>query len=557
MNYQLQYWQPVERYERSDRRVRHAGMTLPAGASEHRATFLIEEALRLMALPGEDQGRTYYFRRVALRGIASGAPLGEWIDRTQATMHTLALRALHGTDTRAASADAVFFNSQQEALEWLLGRLLRAPGNTTMEWFAPMISNSPAASGPVVRVVAIVERLRGLPAGWFAAATALLNAIEADSDVLSLLASIPGQTVQLWLRELGATHAAQDHVTHLSARRRRILIERVASHHSSAGSSVQPEDVDQMAIGNAARPALFNSASRELPSYLVWLAALAIIAEDPGELARGFAVAKARGVLRQLAQSLNQSRPHETRDAHSLLKRYKTERSSATDSLHPRSSDSLDGVIQIDRECRTDVPNMSLDSTFDHSLPTAAGGLYFLLNVLGHLGIADAVDRLPSPLRKTFPARLIASLARAASVSQDDPALLWVAAQLDEASHAETSAFKIDPAPCWPRTFLHPPDSQLDIDRLVRVWSLAVRRWCWLAGRLTLREIVSRPGHILLNRTDLDVTLSMDTLDLRLRRLGLDLDPGWLPWLGLVVRFHYTSAPSQRSAHHLAGGAGV
>jgi len=23
------------------------------------------------------------------------------------------------------------------------------------------------------------------------------------------------------------------------------------------------------------------------------------------------------------------------------------------------------------------------------------------------------------------------------------------------------------------------------------------------------------------------------------RRLGLDLDPGWLPWFGRVVRFHY------------------
>ena len=24
-----------------------------------------------------------------------------------------------------------------------------------------------------------------------------------------------------------------------------------------------------------------------------------------------------------------------------------------------------------------------------------------------------------------------------------------------------------------------------------------------------------------------------------LRRLGLDLDPGWLPWLGCIVRFAY------------------
>jgi hypothetical protein len=42
-----------------------------------------------------------------------------------------------------------------------------------------------------------------------------------------------------------------------------------------------------------------------------------------------------------------------------------------------------------------------------------------------------------------------------------------------------------------------------------------------------------------LTRTDLDVSLSIDSADIRIRRAGLDLDPGWLPWFGRVVRFHY------------------
>jgi hypothetical protein len=41
------------------------------------------------------------------------------------------------------------------------------------------------------------------------------------------------------------------------------------------------------------------------------------------------------------------------------------------------------------------------------------------------------------------------------------------------------------------------------------------------------------------NRTDLDVSLALDDADVRIRRIGLDLDPGWLPWFGRVVRFHY------------------
>ena len=33
--------------------------------------------------------------------------------------------------------------------------------------------------------------------------------------------------------------------------------------------------------------------------------------------------------------------------------------------------------------------------------------------------------------------------------------------------------------------------------------------------------------------------LPLDTADIRVRLLGLDLDPGWLPWFGRVIRFQY------------------
>ncbi len=44
--------------------------------------------------------------------------------------------------------------------------------------------------------------------------------------------------------------------------------------------------------------------------------------------------------------------------------------------------------------------------------------------------------------------------------------------------------------------------------------------------------------------THADVWLAFDQLDLRIRRAGLDIDPGWLPWFGRVVRFHYGRRPS-------------
>lgn len=37
---------------------------------------------------------------------------------------------------------------------------------------------------------------------------------------------------------------------------------------------------------------------------------------------------------------------------------------------------------------------------------------------------------------------------------------------------------------------------------------------------------------------------------LALGDLGLDVDPGWLPWLGRVVTYHYGDAPQPTCASH-------
>jgi hypothetical protein len=52
--------------------------------------------------------------------------------------------------------------------------------------------------------------------------------------------------------------------------------------------------------------------------------------------------------------------------------------------------------------------------------------------------------------------------------------------------------------------------------------------------RVALRRgsIVAEPGWI-------DVHLDLDDVDVDVRCAGLDFDPGWIPWLGCVVRFCY------------------
>jgi hypothetical protein len=51
------------------------------------------------------------------------------------------------------------------------------------------------------------------------------------------------------------------------------------------------------------------------------------------------------------------------------------------------------------------------------------------------------------------------------------------------------------------------------------------------------------PALVLASPSHLDVHFRMQDIRLDVRRAGLDIDPGWLPWLGRVVRFHYGEVP--------------
>jgi hypothetical protein len=50
---------------------------------------------------------------------------------------------------------------------------------------------------------------------------------------------------------------------------------------------------------------------------------------------------------------------------------------------------------------------------------------------------------------------------------------------------------------------------------------------------------VCRPGLVVFTETHVDVMFRLVRADIRVRRAGLDIDPGWMPWLGRVVHFHY------------------
>ena len=58
--------------------------------------------------------------------------------------------------------------------------------------------------------------------------------------------------------------------------------------------------------------------------------------------------------------------------------------------------------------------------------------------------------------------------------------------------------------------------------------------------------LLQRAALVHVSDSHIDVDMHKDSIDLNIRLCGLDVDPGWLPWLGRVVRFHYLESPQLR-----------
>jgi hypothetical protein len=139
--------------------------------------------------------------------------------------------------------------------------------------------------------------------------------------------------------------------------------------------------------------------------------------------------------------------------------------------------------------------------------PTSCGGLLFLLPVLARLGLPQRLHDDDAACR--FTAAVLRLALQRSHAPPDDP--MW---QLVLAGEEAV-----------------PPEAAAALAQ--------TRRWLHHAGRLGLVRLVRRPARLSWTPTHVDLHFTLDQCDLGVRRLGLDLDPGWLPWFGRVVGFHY------------------
>ncbi len=499
----------------AERSVRRLSIRAPDDALAHRGSFLIEDALRTASLPGDGAG-LLLIRRLRLPAFSAAASPQQVARALEASCSPLAVTTAGATDDAVlAAAEAVRFGDVLGAHQALTRLILLGAPRQAWCWPLAVSGYRPALSaGPALRAVALSlarlpEAAAALPR-WLAGV--LDTADVAEAATRAFLTALADQDVELLAR---ATRVAP---------RRRLA-----------------RKVDAWTRVFAWTSNMFGEAS---PRHR-WLIEVGALCGATLESARMAAVASDRQFREApptQAGGHDRHRPlaHRTHDAPlgdapGLPKTQAQQRrlagqqttpteppcapgdrpASSRDARHPPAIPSAYAGATgdaISPSPGTDVAAPGESATgLDGAAPTRAGGILFLLPLLEGLGLRDwlAEDEARAPV----PHQLLRLTLERLDLATDDPAWRLCGEEADTAN-APTRAH-------------------------ARAWLGECRRALRLQVGVGVHALVCRPARLRLTDTHAELFFALDAVDLRLRRAGLDLDPGWVPWFARVVRFLY------------------
>src|SRR5581483_1812799 len=165
---------------------------------------------------------------------------------------------------------------------------------------------------------------------------------------------------------------------------------------------------------------------------------------------------------------------------------------------------------------------------------TQAGGLLYLLNLIDRIELPGAIMRDPRLARRGLRWALNQLAIVLAGIAGDDPAALAFAGLLPDAKAPSMESDAPDDS----------ERSAIDEYRAAVVEHLRLA----LAGRhdvagwsddALLEFVWRRRARILGDPGWIEIHYSLDDVSTEIRFAGLDFDPGWISWLGVVVRFVY------------------
>jgi hypothetical protein len=478
------------------------------------AAIALEDALRTATMPGTSDARIVLIRRLDLGRVPRAVAPSTLALALEAAVLRLAPGAVHAESPGAGDAAMVYFNDDSEALLAMTRRI--AVGGDASEWFWPLVvrgwsrsmpvhaaamllvANALATTPRVVAVAHVVETFVQL--GATDVLLAPMSEHQAESLMVECGVPLDGSRGALPLHlapRLSATahRAIREWVKRLPGGVTDVRVKwltamlLIAERPSRAASHALPEMVERV-LGSVVR----QPRSDEQPTPARAL-------DDGGEPARDGSVdhemewwqwARHRPVDSDVGGGPPAS-PARSRPARPPV--YSPERTP------PDLAD-----FEIVEPPAPDPPHWLAPRATDF------GGLLFLIPLLSRLGITALLAERPALDETGWPERLLWHVAARLGIADDDAAIAWL--RRDRA--------------------ILPEDRAITATTIRRM-----RQYARRDARQSLRRLVARPAIVAATRTHIDLLMHHSQVDVAVRLAGLDVDPGWVPWLGRVVQFHY------------------
>ncbi|MGE0222018.1 MAG: hypothetical protein AB7F35_05020 [Acetobacteraceae bacterium] len=474
-----------------------------------------EDALRL----ADSDDRLLLLRRLSLGRLPVRASAADWTARAAERVAEQRQRAVHAAVPWAANADAVWFRSPEEARALLLEQL--ASGHVPVAWFWRLAVRGWDGAPLPVWLPRLLAETAGDAPGELAIARAVVRLAQAGHlpRLLPALAAAPPppgfrtmRAVADWPDEPAAAGAA---VAGAAARMDRVLAQLDPGVRARVLALARDRAEPVVARAWVARLVLIAAAPELVAQPLVLAAAVeAVLAPgspDDAPMVALRAGSQGTGLARRatparepaaLAAEVSQAsarRPDPGGDA-----------GAAT----PPASRAMD-VTGGDRH--PEPPSVPAPSAGPDDLTEAASlgaGVFLLVRPLVWMGLPEWLDARPGWAADGFGRALLHAIGQRMRVPSDDPVML---------------ALNAAPDPVW--------------DDAITAWRVGLDRWLRRTARIRLADVARKRGWIMQADEHVTIRFRVDDADLRLRRRALDIDPGWVPWLALVLRYHYRDRP--------------
>ena len=462
--------------------------------------------------------RLLLLRRLDLGRVPPDASSMQWVLRASERVQAQRTRAVHAMAPGASSADAVWFHSVDEA--WMLLLLELAAGRVPAAWFWRLAV--PNWNGAPLRVwlPRLIAEAVWEPARDAALARTIVRAI-AGGALESIVAALAEAPLPVTLRR---AEALADRPVAGRAAKEHQIVAQVHRLFARLDPAVRAGMLRAIAEGTAVGPApmwLFRSAFVAVaPELLAAPEHFAALCEAAVEIAR-----VSSAITQQAHEVSTASAPTPLRKAEADERRqapapHQTaieppRETEAVASAPPASVAAAEKDGRTRAPERTPAPEHMPATDASKELPSAAAGLFLLIRPLVLMGLQDWLDRDPDLAADGFARELLRVIGHRYRAPADDP----VFAVLDQRSSA------ILP------------------DQALTAWRVGLDRWLRRRARIKLAEVVRKRGWISASDDAVNVRFRVEAAELRLRRLALDVDPGWVPFLGLAVRYHYRDTP--------------